>query len=355
VTGRLIELGPSLLESGHCWVTEAPAGAGPGDSMDEPQRSSLRLFQDGLEIGPGHAEHDIIRSHGDGRFSHWGDRIYLSSITPDSCPDQHRYTALVDPARADKRHALLAAAAAVDPHQLEGEQRYAWGERLFESFVEDAKLAEYGRSYFRDTEFLADYQRFDRQNYRSLDRKFALRELLKLALRRHGDLAECGVFRGATAFLMGKAIRQAGGNRTLHLFDSFAGLSQPQAADGSYWQPGSLACSLADVQAALQDFADLIAYHPGWIPTRFQDVVDRRFCCVHIDVDLYQPTRDALVFFHPRMVTGGVIVCDDYGFDTCPGARRAMDEFFASRTELVIHLPTGQGIVFIDPDTARQE
>ncbi len=355
MTGRLIELGPPKPESGHCWVAEAPTGAGPGDSMEEPQCSSLRLFEDGLEIGPGHVEHDVIRSQGSGRYSHWGDRVYLSSIAPDSSPNRHRYTALVDPSRADKRHALLAAAAAVDPRQLDGEQRYAWGERLFESFVEDAKLAEYGRSYFRDAEFLADYQRFDRQNYRSLDRKFALRELLKLALRRHGDLAECGVFRGASAFLMGKAIRQAGGGRALHLFDSFAGLSRPESADGSYWQPGSLACGLADVQAGLQDFGDLIAYHPGWIPSRFQDVAGRRFCCVHIDVDLFQPTRDALIFFYPRMVTGGVIVCDDYGFDTCPGARRAMDEFFAGRTEPVIHLPTGQGIVFIDPDTARQE
>ncbi len=355
MTGRLIELGSPKPESGRCWVAEAPIDAGPGDSMDEPQRSSLRLFEDGLEIGPGHVEHDVIRSQGNGRFSHWGDRVYLSSIALNSSPDQHRYTALVDLSLADKRRALLAAAAAVDPAQLDDEQRYAWGERLFETFVADAKLAEYGRSYFHDAEFVADYQRFDRQNHRSLDRKFALRELLKLALRRPGDLAECGVFRGATAFLMGKAIRRAGGGRTLHLFDSFAGLSQPEAADGGYWQPGSLACGLADVQANLHDFADLVAYHPGWIPLRFQEVAGGRFCCVHIDVDLYQPTRDALAFFYTRMVTGGVIVCDDYGFDTCPGARRAMDEFFATRTEPVIHLPTGQGIVFIDTDAARQE
>jgi hypothetical protein len=355
MTGRLIEVDPPKPETGHCWVAEAPADAGPGDSMDEPQRSTLRLFEDGLEIGPAHAEHDVIRSQGNGRFSHWGDRIYLSSGAPDSSPDQHRYTALVDPSLVDKRHALLIAAAAVDPEQLDGEQRYAWGERLFEAFVGDAKLAEYGRSYFHDVEFRADYARFDRQNHRSLDRKFALRELLKLALRRHGDLAECGVFRGASAFLMAKAICRTGSGRTLHLFDSFAGLSPPDAADGSYWQPGSLACGLADVQASLRDFADLIAYHPGWIPTRFHDVADSGFCCVHIDVDLFQPTRDALAFFYPRMVPGGMIVCDDYGFDTCPGARRAMDEFFASRAEPVIHLPTGQGMVLTDPDAARQE
>ena len=32
----------------------------------------------------------------------------------------------------------------------------------------------------------------------------------------------------------------------------------------------------------------------GWIPTRFQEVADRHFAFVHIDVDLYEPTRDSL-------------------------------------------------------------
>jgi hypothetical protein len=40
-----------------------------------------------------------------------------------------------------------------------------------------------------------------------------------------------------------------------------------------------------------------------------------------------------------------MMVCDDYGFDSCPGARRAMDDFFAERPECIIHLPTGQGLV----------
>ena len=82
------------------------------------------------------------------------------------------------------------------------------------------------------------------------------------------------------------------------------------------------------------------------IPDRFPDVADREFRFVHIDVDLYEPTLDSLAFFYPRLVTGGILLCDDYGFTTCPGARRAFDEMVHEwGLGGVIELPTGQGFV----------
>ena len=50
------------------------------------------------------------------------------------------------------------------------------------------------------------------------------------------------------------------------------------------------------------------------IPTRFDEVADRSFCFVHVDVDLFEPTRESIAFFYPRMVPGGVMLFDDYGF-----------------------------------------
>ena len=45
------------------------------------------------------------------------------------------------------------------------------------------------------------------------------------------------------------------------------------------------------------------------------------------------------------MNPGGIILCDDYGFLTCPGAKTAMDAFFADKPEEIVNLPTGQGLV----------
>jgi hypothetical protein len=70
------------------------------------------------------------------------------------------------------------------------------------------------------------------------------------------------------------------------------------------------------------------------------------FSFVHIDVDMYEPTRDSIAFFYERTATGGVIICDDYGFSTCPGATRAIEEFMANQPEPIVRAPTGQAIIF---------
>ncbi len=225
--------------------------------------------------------------------------------------------------------------------------RFEFAEKLTRVIHPDTRFSEYGKSYLEDREFVALYERFEPRNNHSIDRKFALAELWKLCEHVPGDTAECGVFHGASSYLICRATRGSG--RTHHVFDSFEGLSGSGGEDGSYWQKGDLAVSLEEVRANLGEF-DFVQYHKGWIPERFEDVADRRFAFVHVDVDLYEPTRDSLEFFFPRLSPGGVLVCDDYGFLSCPGARRALDEYFAERPESVVHLPTGQGFVQRGPD-----
>jgi O-methyltransferase len=48
---------------------------------------------------------------------------------------------------------------------------------------------------------------------------------------------------------------------------------------------------------------------------------------VHIDLDLYEPILGALNYFYPKMVLGGIIVCDDYGSLYWPGAQMAVEQF----------------------------
>ncbi len=343
---RLLPLSNFKHDSGHGWIAELSADIPDGDGPDNNFVSLLRLFEDGSEIGPGHALHADIRTHGGGLFSHWNSNLYFSTSDNSSPLDnQRQYTMLLAKPTSDARSSVLQAADDIDPATLSSEQRYVWGERLFNLFVHDAKLSEHGRSFFFDREFIEDYERFDRENYRSFDRKFALKELLNFAMLQKGNVAECGVFRGASAYFLAQAIIREGADRTLHLFNSFEGLSEPQALDGTHWTKGDLSCGRSDVEAELAPVSSVIQIHPGWIPSKFGEVGNEQFCFVHVDVDLYQPTRDAIEFFYFRLVPGGVLVCDDYGFETCPGARRAMDEFFNKCSEPIIHLPTGQGVV----------
>ncbi len=67
------------------------------------------------------------------------------------------------------------------------------------------------------------------------------------------------------------------------------------------------------------EFSFVRAYK-GWVLDRFNDVADKRFSFVHIDLDLYKPIAETLDFFTPRMLENGIIELDDYGSSEFPGA-----------------------------------
>jgi hypothetical protein len=344
----LLKLGPATPAGGYCFTIELPSDLQPGDSVEAPTSSTARLFEDERELGPAHAAHSDIRAQGLGRFSHWGHTLYLSSSDGSPVPSgKHTYRLLVEPPCIGAAAILRKAANDIEQFATES-QRFELAERIFSLLVPDVKVGEYGRIYFGDKDFADFYERFAENNYRAYDRRWTVGQLARYAVSLPGSFAECGVYRGATAYLLARTLARFGGpGRVVHLFDSFAGLSRPVDEDGLYWAEGDMAASLEEVRWRLADHIDRVAVHPGWIPSRFDEVAGESFAFVHIDVDLYEPTRDSLAFFYDRMVEGGLILCDDYGFASCPGARRAMDEFFTVHSETIVHLPTGQGLVLV--------
>lgn len=221
--------------------------------------------------------------------------------------------------------------------------RYVLAEALARQVYPRYKFSEFGRLIEYDEDFMKFYETYcGTDNYHSLDRKYTLNQLMKVCAVLEGDTAECGVYRGASSYLICRHI--AGLGKSHHLFDSFGGLSNPGPEDSNHWTQGDMACDEAVVRENLKEY-DFVVYHKGWIPDKFHEVSSKVFCFVHIDVDLYQPTYDSLAFFYESTSPGGIILCDDYGFITCPGAKAAMDSFFLNKPERIVCLPTGQGFV----------
>ncbi|MBF0544869.1 MAG: class I SAM-dependent methyltransferase [Candidatus Riflebacteria bacterium] len=202
---------------------------------------------------------------------------------------------------------------------------------------------EFGKTWFKDRNFVRNYRKFyGKLDYSQLEKKFNLFQLANSTEGLIGNTAECGAYRGASSFFICLAI--VGKQKTHHVFDSFEGLSQPGESDGIFWEKGYLKASEAEVAHNLSEF-DFCRIHKAWIPKAFPEVECEKFSFLHIDVDLYQPTFQSLEFFYPRMVSSGLIVCDDYGFETCPGAQKAFDGFFLDKPEKPIHLSSGQAFV----------
>jgi O-methyltransferase len=153
-----------------------------------------------------------------------------------------------------------------------------------------------------------------------------------------GEVAECGCFRGLSSFLLCGELAAEDSRfdgSGYRIFDSFQGLSEPLLEDEipdtapdalaqrATCSAGAFAVPLAVVQRNLSAFPR-ISWHPGWIPSGFKGLPERRYRFVHVDVDLYEPTDESLRYFHPRLSPGGILVCDDYNW---PGARLALEEF----------------------------
>ena len=195
-------------------------------------------------------------------------------------------------------------------------------------------------------------------------RLFNLVHAVRMTAAVDGLVAECGCFQGLSSYAMGRYLADEQTDYDgsgFHVFDSFAGLSELTAEDrpgdpripvgGRPRQAGMFAAQVDSVRAVLAAFPAL-QLHQGWIPAVLDEAPEGPYRLVHIDVDLHDPTRDALERLHPRLAPGGVIVCDDYGSVRWPGSRAAIDEFCARTGARMLAVSTGQAYVFAG-DTTR--
>lgn len=156
-----------------------------------------------------------------------------------------------------------------------------------------------------------------------------------------GEIAEFGTMTGLSASVLARALgaeqSHRGGERFLHLFDSFEGLPVATAepdrnaplVQAGIWAAGTCrGVSPDELRAMCARFLppSRIAIHPGWFSASLPAVPDRtRFALIHVDCDLYQSTLDVLVHVFSRgMVSeGAALFFDDWN---CNRASRVLGE-----------------------------
>ena len=61
-----------------------------------------------------------------------------------------------------------------------------------------------------------------------------------------------------------------------------------------------------------------------------------KIALLHLDGDLYESYKVSLNVLYRKVVRGGIIMFDEYADPRWVGARKAIDEFFADKPEVVV-------------------
>jgi O-methyltransferase len=180
------------------------------------------------------------------------------------------------------------------------------------------------------------------------DRLYTLWQAVAQLTNSTDPILEIGAFRGGSAHFVASALRWHGRANPFFVCDTFHGHAVVDDDADSVHRVGEqfVNTSLEEVAAYLAPFPNVRLIQGDFRGTSGQLVGAGPFPLVHLDVDVYPVTAHALEFIAPRMLRGGWIVVDDYGFTTCPGAKKAVDEFAAAHPEFTaMHLLTGQAVL----------
>jgi O-methyltransferase len=170
----------------------------------------------------------------------------------------------------------------------------------------------------------------------------------KYASKLQGDFVDCGVY---TGFCPRAIIHYTDFNslgKTYWLFDTFGGMDSRFSSDYEmqrdnklgYKESGNL---YEQVKKTFEPFnAKLVK---GAIPETLSQATMEKISFLSIDMNSVQPEVAALEFFWDKLVPGGIIVLDDYGYPGCIEQKHAHDKFAASKGTEVLSLPTCQGII----------
>jgi O-methyltransferase len=180
------------------------------------------------------------------------------------------------------------------------------------------------------------------------EKLYVLEHFAKKTSDLDGSLAEMGVWKGGGAKFIADIYRKELKTKKLfYLFDSFKGMKEVNSAKDRHEIGDFSDTSYEQVERLLagDNTHVSIIMKKGWIPETFAGLENESFTFVHVDLDLHDPIMDTLNFIYPRLARRGVIVFDDYGFASCPGARKAVDQFFSNTKENILVLSTGQAVI----------
>jgi O-methyltransferase len=189
-----------------------------------------------------------------------------------------------------------------------------------------------------------------------MDGADAIRYILQKNIE--GAIVECGVDNGNFEDIWIKELQRNNVIRDIYLYDTFEGLTEPSEYDYTCKDAKLYSMSFSQVHDTWKN-NKITETTNGWCYTPLQKVQDRlnstrypqdklhyiigdvmktlndknnipeKIAILRLDTDWYESSKYELEKMYDNVVTGGVIIFDDYYH--WDGQRRATDEFFNTR------------------------
>lgn len=160
-----------------------------------------------------------------------------------------------------------------------------------------------------------------------------LRELGQvLVMNTPGDVVELGCYKGLTSMEIARALKLAGSDKKLFLYDSFAGLpeksKQDQSPAGEQFKGGELPATKADlVKLFKKANVPMPIIKKAWFKDLKTADLPDPIAFAFLDGDFYDSINDSLKVIWPKLSAGSIVVVDDYQNEALPGAQKAVDEW----------------------------
>ncbi len=198
-----------------------------------------------------------------------------------------------------------------------------------------------------DGEFLKVYRIIKDFTLVDKYRCYELWYLVSQCSKLNGDILEVGVWRGGTGGLICKKVQLENINKTVFLADTFKGIVKASRRDKHYKGGEHGDTSIEMVQKLLSNLKVInFKILKGIFPEETAVLAENiKFCFCHIDVDTYQSAKDIFDWIWPQLVSGGIIIFDDYGSMSCTGITEFVNEESEKSDRLMIHNINGHAIL----------
>ena len=163
-------------------------------------------------------------------------------------------------------------------------------------------------------------------------------ELFKMTANTFGSIVECGVFKGVslTRFAMFRSLFGPEEAKKIIGFDVFGefpetkfdGDIQPREkfidAAGACGIDSEVLMDVLEKKGCSANIELVAGDICKTVPEYLEKNPDLKISLLHLDVDIYEPSKTVMDYLFPRLVKGGILIIDDY--ERFPGETKAVDD-----------------------------